>query len=77
MVKIENFNEDIFDKIYVFGDLHGNYDLFIKMLEKIKFTKDDLIVILGDSCDRGNKTANLYYKYKELMEKWIYNKTYP
>lgn len=68
MLKIENFDENIFDKIYVFGDLHGNYDLFIKMLEKIKFTKDDLIVILGDSCDRGKKTADLYYKYKELME---------
>lgn len=68
MLKIEHFDDAKFDKIYVFGDLHGSYDLFTKMLKKIKLTKDDLVIILGDSCDRGKKIAGLFYKYKELMD---------
>ena len=35
------------------SDLHGCYDKYIKMLEKIKFNTDDTIYILGDIVDRG------------------------
>ncbi|NLK67094.1 MAG: serine/threonine protein phosphatase [Campylobacteraceae bacterium] len=68
MLRVEHFDETKFDKIYVFGDLHGSYDLFNKMLKKIKLTKNDLVIILGDSCDRGKKIAELFYKYKELID---------
>lgn len=37
------------------------------MLDKINLTKDDLIIILGDSCDRGDGSAKLFLKYKELL----------
>ena len=39
--------------IYAMSDLHGQYDLYIKMLEKIKFGKDDTLYILGDVADRS------------------------
>ena len=38
---------------YVLSDLHGRYDLYVKMLEKIKFSKEDTLYILGDFVDRG------------------------
>ncbi|ASM37149.1 metallophosphoesterase [Campylobacter sputorum] len=68
MIRIQTFDESKFDRIFVFGDLHGSFELFIKMIEKINLTKSDLIVILGDSCDRGEHSANLYFKYKELEQ---------
>ena len=37
--------------IYVLSDLHGHYNIFIKMLEKINFSDDDVLYILGDCCD--------------------------
>ena len=40
--------------IYVMSDIHGCYDEFIKMLELIKFNKDDTLYIIGDVCDRGD-----------------------
>jgi serine/threonine protein phosphatase 1 len=40
---------------YVLSDLHGRYDLYIKMLEKIKFGKEDTLYILGDFVDRGDE----------------------
>ncbi|MBO4898572.1 MAG: metallophosphoesterase [Clostridia bacterium] len=39
--------------IYVMSDLHGRYDLYIKMLEKINLGKEDTLYILGDVVDRG------------------------
>ena len=39
--------------IYVMSDLHGCYDLYIKMLEKISFCEEDTMYILGDVVDRG------------------------
>lgn len=39
--------------VYAISDLHGCYDLYIKMLEKIKFSDEDTLYILGDVTDRG------------------------
>ena len=39
--------------IYVMSDLHGCYDKYIKMLEKINLSEDDTLYILGDIVDRG------------------------
>lgn len=39
--------------IYVMSDIHGRYDKFVKMLDKINFSEDDTLYILGDSVDRG------------------------
>ena len=39
--------------IYVMSDLHGCYDKYMQMLEKIQFNNDDTLYILGDIVDRG------------------------
>lgn len=39
--------------IYVMSDIHGCYELYRKMLEKISFSKEDTLYILGDVVDRG------------------------
>ncbi len=38
---------------YVISDLHGEYDMFMKMLELISFSDEDELYILGDILDRG------------------------
>lgn len=35
------------------SDLHGNYDSYIAMLDKINFQNSDILFILGDILDRG------------------------
>ena len=35
------------------SDIHGHYDYYIRMLEKISFSDDDMLYILGDVVDRG------------------------
>ena len=68
MIKIKHINEDDYARIFVFGDLHGCLGLFNLMLKKINLSKKDLIIILGDSCDRGEDTIGLYQRYIELIK---------
>ena len=67
MIKIKHINENDYARIFVFGDLHGCLGLFNLMLKKINLSKKDLIIILGDSCDRGEDTIGLYKRYAELI----------
>lgn len=39
--------------IYVLSDIHGQKELFDRMLEEIKLTDNDTLYILGDVIDRG------------------------
>ena len=41
---------------YAISDIHGCYEEYIKLLEKIGFSEDDTLYILGDIFDRGEKT---------------------
>ena len=38
---------------YVMSDIHGCYDKYVKVLEKINFSEGDILYILGDVVDRG------------------------
>lgn len=50
---------------YVISDIHGCYQMFQKMLKKIKFDeKKDTLYILGDILDRGPQIAE--------MIKWVW-----
>ena len=38
---------------YVISDIHGQYDMFMDLLEKISLQDSDTLYILGDILDRG------------------------
>ena len=44
---------------YIMTDIHGQYDVFMKMLETIKFSDEDTLYILGDLIDRGPQGIKL------------------
>ncbi len=44
---------------YVISDIHGMYEKFIAMLEKISFASEDELFILGDIVDRGNDPVKI------------------
>lgn len=51
---------------YVMSDIHGNYDAYIKMLDKIQFNDFDIMYILGDILDRGPNPIKIIL---DLMER--------
>lgn len=56
--------------IYVMSDIHGEYGLFMQMLEKIEFKDDDMLIILGDVIDRGKDSIKIleYIVNKDNIE---------
>ncbi len=42
---------------YIISDIHGQFDMFMKMMDKINFNSNDKLYILGDAMDRGPKSA--------------------
>jgi len=44
---------------YVMSDLHGQFEKYKAMLEKIGFTDDDDLYVLGDAVDRGPQPVEL------------------
>jgi serine/threonine-protein phosphatase PP1 catalytic subunit len=50
------FNYKDKDKeIYVIGDIHGNLDILLKLIEIINNNNPELVIFLGDIVDRGPK----------------------
>lgn len=52
--------------IYLISDLHGCYNKWNKMLEKINFTNEDHIYVLGDIVDRGNEPIKLLSEISKM-----------
>ena len=44
---------------YFMSDIHGEYDLFVKLLKKINFNNNDTLYICGDIIDKGNESIKL------------------
>ena len=52
-------------RTYVVSDIHGEYDLFMKLLEKIHFSDNDLMYVIGDVVDRGPNPVKTLLKMME------------
>lgn len=50
------------------SDIHGMYDEFDKILNKIGLSKDDELYLLGDYVDRGNFSFEVISKILELID---------
>ena len=44
---------------YCISDIHGYYDLFCRMLDKIRFGGGDKLYVLGDIIDKGPDSIRL------------------
>lgn len=51
---------------YVISDIHGCYDEYLALLEKIGFTQEDDLYVLGDAMDRGPEPIKVI---KDLMDR--------
>ncbi|HCJ41471.1 metallophosphoesterase [uncultured Ruminococcus sp.] len=51
---------------YVMSDIHGEYEKYLLMLEKIQLKSDDTLFILGDVVDRGARPVDVL---KDMMKR--------
>ncbi|MCR5311266.1 MAG: fructose-bisphosphatase class III [Lachnospiraceae bacterium] len=51
---------------YVISDIHGEYDMFLEMLDKIGLKDSDELYVLGDVVDRGPHPLKILLKMMEM-----------
>jgi serine/threonine protein phosphatase 1 len=44
---------------YCISDIHGEYDLFMRLLEKIGYSDSDRLIVCGDFIDKGGDSVRL------------------
>lgn len=44
---------------YFISDIHGEYELFLRLLDKIAFLDSDMLIVLGDMIDKGRDSIKL------------------
>ena len=49
-------------KVYAVSDIHNDADRFKLLLEKINFSKGDILIVAGDIFDRGDQPVELYFE---------------
>ena len=42
-------------RLIVISDIHGHLDRFKALLQKVKYTPDDYLIILGDFVEKGDQ----------------------
>lgn len=45
--------------VYCMSDIHGNYNAYVNMIEKIELSDEDTLYILGDCVDRGPDSVSV------------------
>ena len=51
---------------YVVSDIHGEYEMFIRLLEEIRLKETDMLYVLGDVLDRGLHPIQIILKLMEM-----------
>ncbi len=44
---------------YIISDIHGEYELFCRLMEKIKFSQSDTLISCGDMIEKGKHSVRL------------------
>ncbi len=45
---------------YCLSDIHGEYDLFLRLLERIGYADTDTLIVCGDIVDKGRASVRLF-----------------
>ena len=51
---------------YVMGDIHGEYDLFMELIDKLKLKDEDTLYVIGDVIDRGPHPIKVLHKLMDM-----------
>ncbi|WP_042143280.1 metallophosphoesterase [Paucisalibacillus sp. EB02] len=68
MIEIQKLKLDKSKRIIVTSDIHGNLNLFKRLLEKVNYTNSDYLFINGDLCEKGTNSLEVIDYVRELVK---------
>lgn len=67
--KVQYADFSQYKRVIAVSDIHGDKDGFLAMLQKLNFTSEDALVIVGDILERGSQSLELLRVVMELSKK--------
>lgn len=64
----------VFIATYVISDIHGQYDMFMELIDKIDLKQTDTLYVLGDILDRGPHPIKVLKKAYGNAERHLYSR---
>lgn len=62
------FNMNQYNKIHIFGDIHGCYEPLKEYFDKYEFSENEMYIFCGDYIDRGNQNVEVLLTLIELSK---------
>ncbi|MEY8347089.1 metallophosphoesterase [Bacillus cereus] len=66
MDKIKKLSIPNDGRVIVISDIHGELELFKKLLSKVNFSAEDYLIINGDLCEKGRNSIGVVNYVREL-----------
>ncbi len=63
---VKTFEPKKGQRVIAISDIHGNLDVFQKLLKKIVFTEQDILVLVGDMLEKGPRNLDTLHYIMEL-----------
>ena len=67
---IQTISAKLGQRLLVVSDVHGSLDRLIQLLRKVKYTGDDILVIVGDLIDKGPESLRVVQYVMELCSRY-------
>ena len=55
-------------RMIVISDIHGHLDRFKSLLQKVKYTPEDYLIILGDFVEKGDQVIETIHYVERLKQ---------
>jgi protein phosphatase len=55
-------------RLIVMSDIHGGFNLYKKLIEKVKLEKKDYLILLGDFIEKGPRSKKLLEEIKKISK---------
>lgn len=68
-VKVLNIPDE--QRVFVIGDIHGNYELYQTTLFELGITTDDVVISVGDIIDRGTNNTKMLFEFLHTPNRYM------
>lgn len=67
-VRVERPNGRKGQRAIVISDIHANLKAFLKLLKKVDFSEQDILILLGDMVEKGESSLDMLHYVMELKK---------
>lgn len=69
-IRIQQIDLNRYARTIITSDIHGDYDGFMAMLHQVRFSHNDVLIIVGDILEKGDQSLKLLQAIYQLQKEY-------